>query len=259
MRVADRIVFLGHATVLLELGGARLLTDPLLRQRFLLVERQVELPAGEHLERIDAVLLSHLHHDHLDFPSLRLLDGPPPLIVPAGSAATFRRRGFEELTELSAGKSTRVGEVEITGTRALHDARRFKLGRRVHALGFLFRAPAATVYFAGDTDLFPEMAELRGQVDVAILPIGGWGPKVGRGHLDPRRAAEAAAVIRPRVVVPIHWGTYLRPDLARRRPHLLRDYPRELKREMSARAPGAAVQVLEPGEVLSISAFSSAP
>jgi L-ascorbate metabolism protein UlaG (beta-lactamase superfamily) len=250
--VTNRITFLGHATVLFELGGTRLITDPLLRRRFLVVRRQVELPAAAHLERIDAVLLSHLHPDHLDFPSLRALGGDARLVVGTGAGRILRRRGFERVTELSPGGAITVGEVEIVATRAAHDGRRLKLGRRVEAVGFHLRGPGTSVYFAGDTDLFPEMEELAGRVDVAMLPIGGWGPSVGDGHLDPRRAAEAAAIIRPRVVVPIHWGTYMRSDMMLRKPELLRSYAGEFEAEIAARAPGVEIQVLEPNESLDL-------
>src|SRR6185312_7857481 len=75
------------------------------------------------------------------------------------------------------------------------------------SLGYLVRG-TRTVYFAGDTDLFPGMADVAGELDLALLPVAGWGPKVGPGHLDPERAAEALTLLRPRVCVPIHWGTY---------------------------------------------------
>ena len=74
------------------------------------------------------------------------------------------------------------------------------------SLGYLLHGPPA-IYFAGDTDLFAGMSELAGRVDVALVPIWGWGPRVPAGHLDPARAAEAVARIRPRLAVPIHWGT----------------------------------------------------
>jgi L-ascorbate metabolism protein UlaG (beta-lactamase superfamily) len=85
-------------------------------------------------------------------------------------------------------------------------------------------------------------------VDVALLPIGGWGPKVGDGHLDGTEAAEAAARIRPQLVIPIHWGTYLRADLIGRRPELLSRPPELLRESVAAKAPGVEVRVLAPGE-----------
>ena len=98
----DRIVFLGHATVLIELDGVRLLTDPLLRRRVAHLRRQIAPVdrASCHSGPSDAVLISHMHHDHLDLPSLRLLGRDTPLLVPAGAGAWLRRRGFTRVTEL---------------------------------------------------------------------------------------------------------------------------------------------------------------
>jgi L-ascorbate metabolism protein UlaG (beta-lactamase superfamily) len=168
--------------------------------------------------------------------------------VPKDAGELLERKGLTNVTELSAGEATRIGEVEVRAVDADHDGRRFPLGRSRDAVGYLISGPDTTVYFAGDTDLYDEMSELRGRVDVALLPIGGWGPKVGEGHLDPPRAAKAAAIIEPRFVMPIHWGTYLRPDLVRRRPELLEKYPRELEAELARHAPGVELRALAPGD-----------
>jgi len=252
--VSDRVTFVGHSTVRLELGGTTLLTDPLTRGRFLHTFRQVPPVGPETTAEVDAVLASHLHMDHLDFGSMRALGREIEVVVPAGGARVVRRRGYRRATELRPGESARVGAVEITATDADHDGRRWPLGRAVEALGFLLRTDAASVYFAGDTDLFEGMAVL-GDIDVALLPIGGWGSHGGdrEGHLNPERAAEATALIRPRIVVPIHWGTYLRAGLARSRPELLTDPPRRLVEEVARRAPEVEVRVLSPGESLELS------
>ena len=105
---ADRIVFLGHATVLIELDGVRLLTDPLLRDRVAHLRRQVPPLDPAVYAGIDAVLISHLHHDHLDLASLRLLGLEIPLLVPAGAGELLRRHGFSDVTELSVGESARA-------------------------------------------------------------------------------------------------------------------------------------------------------
>lgn len=257
--MSDRLTFVGHATVLLELAGQRLLTDPVLRDRFLWVRRQVPLPSPEHSEAIDAVLISHQHPDHLDFPSLRSLGGEPRILGPERSARLLGRHGFGNAEELAVGRSVRVGEVEVTATEADHDGRRWKIGRRAPAVGYLIEAPATRVYFAGDTDLIDAMEELRGRVDVAVLPVGGWGPTVGAGHLDPERAARAAAIIQPSVVVPVHWGTYLRGDISRRRPELLHVYPRQLAEVLPRHAPGVELRVLEPGEAFDLSPLAFRP
>jgi L-ascorbate metabolism protein UlaG (beta-lactamase superfamily) len=106
------------------------------------------------------------------------------------------------------------------------------------------------VYFAGDTDLFDEMAQMRGRVDVALLPIAGWGPSVGPGHLDPERAAEAARRIAPTLAIPIHWGTLALPWPAARGPADPERPAREFAERIKLVAPDVAMRVLAPGERL---------
>src|SRR5687767_6284596 len=115
-----RVTLLGHATVLVELDGARLLTDPLLRDRvtFLSTRRRARDPAL--LEGLDAVLLSHFHRDHFDPRSLAMLDREVRVVGPPGTAKRVRRRGFESVTELEPGESTKVGGAVVRATRALH-------------------------------------------------------------------------------------------------------------------------------------------
>ncbi len=248
--MGDLVTYVGHATVRLELAGVSLLTDPLLRGRFLHVTRAAAPPAPATLERLDALLVSHLHPDHLDFPSIRALDRDLDVFVPAGGERLFRRRGFNHVTGLVPGDTATVRGLEIAATVAVHDGRRYPVGPPVRALGFDVRG-SSRVYFAGDTDLFEGMERLRG-ADLALLPIGGWGPRVRAGHLDAVRAAAAAAMIRPRIVVPIHWGTYLRAGLNRTRPELLTEPPRGLAAEISKRAPDVDLRVLAPGESLEL-------
>ena len=256
----ERITYVGHATVLIELGGARLLTDPVLRPRLLrVIHRHPAEPAPGVSEAIDAVLLSHLHHDHLDFPSLKRFDRATRVVVPVGAAPTLRRRGFTNAVELATGERIEVGGVEIIATPAVHEGRRFKLGRMVEAAGYEVVAGERRVYFAGDTDLFAEMDQLAGRLDVALLPIAGWGPKLGKGHLNPRTAAEAAARIRPRVVIPIHWGTLIRRDLRRRADEFLVEPARRFAAQLSELAPGVEVSVLEPGESFDFSDLPDPP
>jgi L-ascorbate metabolism protein UlaG (beta-lactamase superfamily) len=243
--VADLISYVGHATVRVEIDGTVLLTDPLLRDRFLHIRRRTDAPAAGILDGLDAVLVSHLHPDHLDFHSIESLDRAVEVLVPSGGAKLLRRHGFARVTELMPGDSTTVGSLEISATPAVHDGRRYPVGRAVEALGYAIRG-SSRVYFAGDTDLFDGMTALAGAVDVALLPVGGWGPRVGRGHLDPVRAARAAAMIRPRIVIPIHWGTYRRIGLAP--DGLPTDAPRALIASVAELAPDVVVRVLEPGE-----------
>ena len=191
-----RVTWIGHSTVLLELDGVRLLTDPVLRPRVLHL-RRVAAPAAE-VGAVDAILISHRHRDHLDAKSLARFDRATRVIAPK------RVRGFANVVEVAAGDEVQVGAVSVTATPAEHVR---------GSVGFLVTG-SARIYFAGDTDLFDGMRELA-PVDVALLPIGGWGPGVPEGHLDPVRAVRALELLRPRVVVPIHWGTYTRIGLKR--------------------------------------------
>ena len=200
--------FIGHAAFVIELDGIRILTDPATRARIGPLRRVVPVPDRRRLAGIDAVVVSHLHWDHLDLPSLRGLGRDVPVMVPAGAGAWLRAAGFDDVRELAAGGSIDLGGLRLTAVPAHHSGFRPPKGPTAAAIGYLVSG-SRTVYFAGDTDLFPAMADLAGSVDLALLPVWGWGPMLGRGrHLDPLRAAEALALIRPRAAVPIHWGTY---------------------------------------------------
>ena len=205
-RASARLTWIGHATVLLELGGMRLLTDPVLRGRLSYLERQVPGVDAAGYDGIDAALVSHLHFDHLDLPSLELLGRGAPLIVPRGGGSLLRRRGFRRVTEVEAGEEVRVGPLTVGAVHAEHPGARSPLeslfgtpfGARTPALGYVV-AGGLRVYFAGDTGPFDGMAAIGSpRLDVALLPVGGWGPFAPLwerlpvpvpGHLDPRRAA----------------------------------------------------------------------
>jgi L-ascorbate metabolism protein UlaG (beta-lactamase superfamily) len=212
-RDVPAITWIGHSTVLLELDGVRLITDPVLRSRIFYVRRVgPDAPPGT-LDDLDAALVSHLHYDHLDTPSLTRLGRSLRVVAPLGSGKLLRRRGFTDVTEVDVGDEARVGAVSITATHAEHDGRRGLFGTAVPAVGFIVSG-SVRVYFAGDTDLFDDMRTLADGLDVALLPVAGWGPRLPPGHLDPLGAAEALALLRPRTAVPIHWGTYRRMGLS---------------------------------------------
>jgi L-ascorbate metabolism protein UlaG (beta-lactamase superfamily) len=248
-----RLTLIGHASVLVELDGVRILTDPLLRDRalFLRMEARPEPPEGT--LQPDIVVLSHFHRDHYDPASLRSLAGSVVLIGPPGAAKRARRHGSHQAVELSPGDSTSFRGIRVQATAASHGRLR---GPFVHTpIGFLISG-TQRVYFAGDTDLFPEMASLASEkIDVALIPIGGWGPRLGTGHLDPPRAAEALGLIQPRIAIPIHWGS-LRPFWVDEAPPYLTEPGREFTELAAETAPQVQVVVLAPGESLELDAPS---
>jgi L-ascorbate metabolism protein UlaG (beta-lactamase superfamily) len=247
----DSLTYIGHATTLLRLGESSILTDPMLRRWLGPLRRQAQPPAREALMAPDVVLVSHPHRDHLDVPSLRRVPPGTPVVLPRGAAPWARRAGAEPIVELRRGETASVGGIEVAAVPAAHDGRRGRRGDEVDALGYLIRGGGRTVYFAGDTDLFPEMADL-GAVDVALLPVWGWGPSVGPGHLNPETAARAVALLRPRLAVPIHWGTLYPASLRRLRPGPLVRPPLEFARRAKELAPDVEVRVLQPGAETSL-------
>ena len=246
----NRITWFGHSTVLLELDGVRLLTDPLLRRRIIHVRRVAELPDRGGLRDLDAVLVSHLHYDHLDLRSLRRLGQSVPVVAPVGAGRVLRRRGFGRITEVDVGDEVTIGALRVRVTYAEHDSRRSLFGAQAPAVGYVVSGSAG-VYFAGDTDLFDDMTTLASGLDVALLPVAGWGPRLPPGHLDPRGAAQALALLRPRLAVPIHWGTYRRIGL--RRDSTLLRAPAEAFAEFAQElAPAVGVRILPVGGSLEL-------
>jgi L-ascorbate metabolism protein UlaG (beta-lactamase superfamily) len=223
------------------LDGTRLLTDPVLRRTVVHLRRAASVPRAAFAD-VDAVLVSHSHFDHLDLPSLARLDRPVRVVVPRGAGTLLRRRGFRQVVEVDEGDELELGTLRVCAVHADHDSARRPLGVRAQPLGFVVRG-SRSVYFAGDTDLFPGMNDLR-PIDVALLPVAGWGPTLPPGHLDPHTAAEALLLLRPALAVPIHWGT-LRTPLA---PPPDDAAPREFSRAAAELAPDVEVRVLQIGE-----------
>jgi L-ascorbate metabolism protein UlaG (beta-lactamase superfamily) len=250
--VSGALRWLGHATVELTLGATVLLTDPVLRTRVGHLRRAA--PAAAPPPATDVVLLSHLHRDHTDLPSLRRLDGRPAVVVPRGAGRHLPAALRARATELAVGDGVTLGGVEILAVPARHDGRRHPLARAAtapDALGYVLTHGDQRIYFAGDTDLFDGMARIGDDgLDVALLPIAGWGPRLGPGHLDAQRAAQAVALLRPAVVVPIHWGTFVPAHVVRGRAALLTEPAPAFTTALARHAPGVRPVLLAPGQTL---------
>lgn len=240
-RKAGTLTWLGHSCAAIRLDDALIVTDPVLRDRIVHLRRKSQVDPAT-LAGVDVILVSHIHHDHLDRPSLDRLDLGAQVLVPAGAGGLLRRRGFRFVREVVAGDEVDVGGLRVHVTHAEH-ASGFRMGAgRTQPVGYVVDG-TRSVYFAGDTDLFEGMGEL-GRIDAALLPVAGWGSRLPAGHLDPVRAVEALALTEPRLAVPIHWGTYA-PWRAPRGD----DTPAKAFAELAATiVPAVDVRVLRPGE-----------
>ena len=235
------LTWLGHSCATVRLDDLVLITDPALRERIIHLRRTSPVDAAL-LDGVDVILISHVHYDHLDLPSLDRLDRGARLLVPAGAGGLLRRRGFREVREVVPGDEVDLGPLAVRVTHAEHGSARRLGTTKTRPVGYVI-AGTRTVYFAGDTDLFGAMGSL-GEIDVALLPVAGWGPRLPAGHLDPTRAAQALALIRPRIAIPIHWGTYA----PWRRPAGLDTPARDFAEIATAVAPEVDVRVLRPGQ-----------
>ncbi|WP_238011064.1 MBL fold metallo-hydrolase [Dactylosporangium sp. AC04546] len=246
------VTWWGHATCAIRDRGTTVLTDPVLRNRLAhLYRRRGARPVLGAAP--DAVMISHLHGDHCDLPSLRTLPVTTTLIVPKGAGAfvSGRTGGGRPVVELAPGDSTTVGSLTVQAVPANHDGGRTPKSRiRAIAVGYVVRG-SRTAWFGGDTGLFDEMRDI-GPVDLALVPVWGWGWTLGPGHLDPTGAAEAMRRVGPARAVPIHWGTLWPIGCARVRPDRFLRPGEEFAALTATAAPRTAVDVLAPGERLSL-------
>ncbi|MEV6126141.1 MBL fold metallo-hydrolase [Streptomyces violaceusniger] len=248
------ITWWGHATATVRDSGVRVLTDPLFVRRLAHLRRRRGAVPPAAAAVADVALVSHLHADHLHPGSLAKLLPGTRLVVPRGAGRAvpgLRRvvaaRGLR-VTEMAPGDVCAVGEVRIRAVPAEHDGRRLPYGpSRVPALGYVLSGESTT-YFAGDTGLFDRMAEAVGECDVALLPVGGWGPYLGPGHLDAGRAAQALARLGARCAVPVHYGTYWPIGMDAIRPHEFHAPGDDFVRHAGRLAPDAVVHRLGHGE-----------
>ena len=255
-----KLTYIGHATLLLELGGVTLLTDPNFDPKLGRVLPRVSPPgiALDELPALDAILLTHAHADHLSFDSIERLPRTIPLFAPPVIAKWLRRIGHAHAVDLAPGDTARVGAVTIHAASATHRGNRYGFDRWRHPANMYLLDADETVFFAGDTALVDDTHGLVERVlwgagrelDLALLPIGyaPWWKKSGfrKGHLTHEDALDLFERLRARVLVPYHWGTFRHVTAT------AHDAIRLLRDRLASHHLSAAVRIVEPGESLEI-------
>ena len=218
---AVRVTLINHATVLVQLDGVNVLTDPTWAKRAVpILGAKRRRPPGirfEDLPPIDAVLVSHDHHDHMDVPTLRRLAARfrPAFVTGLGNARYLARRGIPGGRDLDWWQRTEIGPgVSVTAVPARHSSGRGVFDRnRTLWCGFVVEGPSGSVLFAGDTGFgshFAMIAARFPRLTAALLPIGGFVPEwyMHQQHMGPRDAVRAAEILGAGAAIPMHFGTF---------------------------------------------------
>ena len=255
-----RITYVGHATLLVEIGGVIVLTDPNFDPALGWFLKRVRVPgiALGDLPQLDLILLTHAHIDHLSFRSLAQIE-TVPLYAPPKVAKWLYRRGIRHAIGLGPGEAVTQGAVTVWAAQATHVGNRYVVDRwRQQANMYLIATKSESLFFAGDTALTREaervvkqrLTQAGRRLDVALLPIG-YAPKwkIGfrRGHLTSSDALTLFEQLKARYLIPYHWGTFNHVTAT------AHDAIRELSRYMQRHVRGPDVRILEPGEVLEVS------
>ena len=255
-----RITYIGHATLLLEVAGARVLTDPNFDPKLGRFLARVSAPgiALDALPKLDAILLTHAHADHLSFVSLDALPRDIPLLAPPPIAQWLRRLGYAHAQPIAPGGSERIGEITVYAQEARHVGARYGVDRwRSAANMYLLDAGKSSTLFAGDTALTDEthrIAEERigragRRLDVALLPIGHapwWKPGFRRGHLSSDDALTLFERLGARYLIPYHWGTFNHVTST------AFDAIERLRGLVGSHARGSDVRIIEPGQTFEL-------
>jgi L-ascorbate metabolism protein UlaG (beta-lactamase superfamily) len=216
------LAWIGHATVLINFFGIKILTDPVFSPRigirlpgFTIGPKRLIAPAlqFQELPKIDVIVLSHAHFDHFDLRTLRCFGESTTVITARATSDLLKHTRFRDVTELGWGerrsKTTAAGEVNISAFEVNHWGARKQRDTYRSYNGYLLEQNGRRIIFTGDTAMTDSFAELRqqGQIDLAIMPIGAYNPWI-RAHCTPEQAVEMANAAGAHFIVPVHHQTF---------------------------------------------------
>lgn len=255
-----RVTYIGHATLLIEIGGRRILTDPNFDEALGKFLPRVSAPgiALSELPKLDAILLTHAHADHLSFRSLDKLPDDIPLFAPSVIAKWLRKQGYGHAVGVTAGDEVAVDGVKIYTASATHKGNRYGVDRwRSDANMYLMDTNKVSCFFAGDTALTPTTTQLvekelrieGRELDLALLPIGHapwWKPGFRKGHLTSRDALTLFERLKAKYFIPYHWGTFNHVTST------AFDAIERLRATLENHPLHPAVKILEPGSAFAL-------
>jgi len=216
-----QLTWVGHATFLIQVAGMNILTDPIWSERASPVQwggPKRFAHAGmrfDHLPKIDVVLISHTHYDHLDRNTILRLGNAPHYVLPENLGEWFRRERITNVTELPWWKTSRISELKITAVPAKHWSKRKMFGKEHDGWGgYAVETPAGVLYFVGDTgyhnEYFKEIGKRFPHIDLALIPIGAYYPRpiFGMMHIDPHDAVVIHKEVHAKRSIAMHWGVF---------------------------------------------------
>ncbi|MDH4227268.1 MAG: MBL fold metallo-hydrolase [Deltaproteobacteria bacterium] len=249
---SDYAVWLGHSTVLIKAGGKRIITDPVFFDVTFFIKRKAPFPVElDKLPKIDYVLISHGHYDHLSTKSIEyLIRRDNPVFVTAnGYKKYFEKRGTSKNTVIDWFESFSSSGVKITALPSQHWSKRTLTdNNRMQWACFLIEANGKKIFWIGDSGYYEgykELGEKFGPVDVLFAPIGAYEPRwfMQPYHMNPEEAHEVTKELKAKILIPIHWGTFDLTDEPLFAP------PERIKAAFQSNNPGPEnLKLLTPGE-----------
>lgn len=204
--VRNSVTFVGHSTMMYDLDGVKIITDPMLYNQIKHIRKNTPIIRGSIPRKFDLILITHFHMDHFHYPSLRLLDKSGWVVIPHGAKPRLLNLGFENVIEIAPGDEIEFRGLKIAAYECNHDGRRFYTGPMRDTVSYLIQSSKNKIFSCGDTAFTHNFDNII--CDIAFMPIGCYTPvKLQSRHCSPEQSFKMFQAMKAKVFVPIHFGT----------------------------------------------------